>query len=285
MKRADLFAPRRFPPRTAVMTQAHQGRVLVIAGSDSGGGAGIQADIKTITALGGYAATAITAVTVQNTLGVTGVHPIPLEIIAAQARAVLDDIGADAIKTGMLGAIAVVETVAAALDHAKGVPAVVDPVMIAKGGASLLEAAAIGAVKSLMIPRAALLTPNAPEAAALTGLTVETTDDLRRAGEALLAMGARAVLMKGGHIDGDRMVDVLMTPLGETTFEGERIDTRHTHGTGCTLASACATGLAQGLSLEQAVARAWNYVHEAMLRAPGFGAGHGPLDHGWTLRK
>jgi len=267
------------------MTQAFQGRVLVIAGSDSGGGAGIQADIKTITALGGYAATAITAVTVQNTLGVTGVHPIPLEIIAAQARAVLDDIGADAIKTGMLGDVAVVETVAAALDHARGVPAVIDPVMVAKGGASLLAEAAIGAVKSLMIPRAALLTPNAPEAAALTGLTVETTDDLRRAGEALLAMGARAVLMKGGHIEGDRMVDVLMTPSGETSFEGERIDTRHTHGTGCTLASACAAGLAQGLPLEQAVARAWNYVHEAMLRAPGFGAGHGPLDHGWTLRK
>jgi hydroxymethylpyrimidine/phosphomethylpyrimidine kinase len=166
------------------MTQAFQGRVLVIAGSDSGGGAGIQADIKTITALGGYAATAITAVTVQNTLGVSGVHPIPLEIIAAQARAVLDDIGADAIKTGMLGDVAVVETVAAALDHAKGVRAVIDPVMVAKGGASLLADAAIGAVKSLMIPRAALLTPNAPEAAALTGLTVETTDDLRRAGEA-----------------------------------------------------------------------------------------------------
>jgi hydroxymethylpyrimidine/phosphomethylpyrimidine kinase len=272
------------------MTQAFQGRVLVIAGSDSGGGAGIQADIKTITALGGYAATAITAVTVQNTLGVTGVHPIPLETIAAQARAVLDDIGADAIKTGMLGDVAVVETVAAALDHAAGVPAVIDPVMVAKGGASLLAEAAIGAVKSLMIPRAALLTPNAPEAAALTGLTVETTDDLRRAGEALLAMGARAVLMKGGHIlpsqeGGDRMVDVLMTSSGETSFEGERIDTRHTHGTGCTLASACAAGLAQGLPLEQAVARAWNYVHEAMLRAPGFGAGHGPLDHGWTLRK
>jgi len=267
------------------MTHAHQGRVLVIAGSDSGGGAGIQADIKTITALGGYAATAITAVTVQNTLGVTGVHPIPLEIIAAQARAVLDDIGADAIKTGMLGDVGVVETVAAALDYSKGIPAVIDPVMIAKGGASLLADAAIGAVKSLMIPRAALLTPNAPEAAALTGLSVETTDDLRRAGEALLAMGARAVLMKGGHIDGDRMIDVLMTPAGETTFEGERIDTRHTHGTGCTLASACATGLAQGLPLEQAVARAWNYVHEAMLHAPGLGQGHGPLDHGWTLRK
>lgn len=268
---------------------AFRGRVLVIAGSDSGGGAGIQADIKTITALGGYAATAITAVTVQNTLGVTGVHPIPLDVIAAQARAVLDDIGADAIKTGMLGDVGVVETVAAAIDHAQGmreggIPVVVDPVMIAKGGASLLADAAVGAVKSLMIPRAALLTPNAPEAAALTGLVVETTDDLRRAGEALLAMGAKAVLMKGGHVAGERVVDVLMTPGGETTFEGERIETRHTHGTGCTLASACATGLAQGLPLNAAVARAWNYVHEAMLRAPGFGAGHGPLDHGWTLR-
>lgn len=267
------------------MPQTFQGRVLVIAGSDSGGGAGIQADIKTITALGGYAATAITAVTVQNTLGVTGVHPIPLDVIAAQARAVLDDIGADAIKTGMLGDVAVVETVAAAIDHAGRVPAVIDPVMVAKGGASLLADAAIGAVKSLMIPRAALLTPNAPEAAALTGLTVETTDDLRRAGEALLALGAKAVLMKGGHISGERVVDLLMTAEGETSFEGERIDTRHTHGTGCTLASACAAGLAQGLPLEQAVARAWNYVHEAMLRAPGFGAGHGPLDHGWMLRK
>ena len=266
------------------MSQAPKGRVLVIAGSDSGGGAGIQADIKTITALGGYAATAITAVTVQNTLGVTGVHPIPLDVIAAQARAVLDDIGADAIKTGMLGDAAVVETVAQCLDHAGGVPAVVDPVMVAKGGAPLLAEAAIVAVKSLMIPRAALLTPNAPEAAALTGLGVETTDDLRRAGEVLLAMGAQAVLMKGGHVAGDRVVDILMTAAGETTFEGERIDTRHTHGTGCTLASACAAGLARGLRLEDAVAQAWNYVHEAMLRAPGLGAGHGPLDHGWTLR-
>ena len=266
------------------MLQAPRGRVLVIAGSDSGGGAGIQADIKTITALGGYAATAITAVTVQNTLGVTGVHPVPLDVIAAQARAVLDDIGADALKTGMLGDAAVVETVAQCLDHAGGVPAVVDPVMVAKGGAPLLAEAAIGAVKSLMIPRAALLTPNAPEAAALTGLGVETTDDLRRAGEVLLRMGARAVLMKGGHVAGDRVVDILMTAAGETTFEGERIDTRHTHGTGCTLASACAAGLARGLRLEDAVAQAWNYVHEAMLRAPGLGAGHGPLDHGWTLR-
>jgi hydroxymethylpyrimidine/phosphomethylpyrimidine kinase len=259
------------------------GRVLIIAGSDSGGGAGIQADIKTVTALGGYAATAITAVTVQNTLGVTGVHPIPLEIVEAQARAVLSDIGADAIKTGMLGDVAMVELVARLLDEA-GISAVIDPVMVAKGGASLLATEAVAAVRALLIPRASLLTPNAPEAEALTGLAVATTDDLRRAGEALLAAGAKAVLMKGGHVPGDRVVDLLMTPDGETAFEGERIETRHTHGTGCTLASACATGVAQALPLAAATARAWDYVHEAMLRAPGLGAGHGPLDHGWPLR-
>ncbi len=260
------------------------GRVLIIAGSDSGGGAGVQADIKSVTALGGYAATAITAITVQNTLGVTGVHPVPLEIIAAQARAVLSDIGADAIKTGMLGDAATVELVARLVDEA-GVQAVVDPVMVAKGGAALLAGDAVAAVRALLVPRAALLTPNAPEAAALTGLTVATTDDLRRAGEALLAAGARAVLMKGGHVAGERVIDILMTPAGETAFEGERIESRHTHGTGCTLASACATGLAQGLPLTAAVARAWDYVHEAILRAPGLGAGHGPLDHGWPLHE
>ena len=260
------------------------GRVLIIAGSDSGGGAGVQADIKTVTALGGYAASAITAVTVQNTLGVTGVHPIPLEVIEAQVRAVLDDIGADAIKTGMLGDVATVELVARLLDSAPGVPAILDPVMTAKSGAVLLAADAAQAVRRLLVPRAALLTPNAPEAEALTGLTVSDAHGLRRAGEALLAAGARAVLMKGGHVPGDRVFDLLITPDGETVFEGERIDTRHTHGTGCTLASACAAGLAQGLPLAAAVARAWDYVHEAMLRAPGFGRGHGPLDHGGPLR-
>ncbi len=260
-----------------------RGRVLIIAGSDSGGGAGIQADIKTVTALGGYAATAITAITVQNTLGVQGVHPIPPEVVAAQARAVLDDIGADAVKTGMLGDVEMVTRVAAILDTVR-VPVVVDPVMVAKGGTSLLDPSAIDAVRTLMVPRATVLTPNAPEAQALTGLSVHTTDDLRRAGERLLALGARAVLMKGGHVEGPTVIDVLMTPQGETTFEGERLDTRHTHGTGCTLASAVAAGLAQGLSLPEAVARAWAYVHEAMRQAPGFGAGHGPLDHAWPLR-
>ena len=259
------------------------GRVLIIAGSDSGGGAGVQADIKTVTALGGYAASAITAVTVQNTLGVTGVHPIPLEVIEAQVRAVLDDIGADVIKTGMLGDAATVDLVARLLEEF-AIPAVIDPVMVAKGGASLLAVEAVAMVRDKLVPRAALLTPNAPEAEALTGLAVATTDDLRRAGEALLAMGAKAVLMKGGHVAGERVIDLLMTADGETVFEGERIAGRHTHGTGCTLASACATGIAQGLPLTAAVARAWDYVHEAILRAPGFGAGHGPLDHGWPLR-
>ena len=258
-------------------------RVLAIAGSDSGGGAGIQADIKTVTALGGYAATAITAITAQNTLGVSAVEPVSLAMIEAQARAVLIDIGADIVKTGMLGDAEVVALVARLLDEA-AVPAVIDPVMVAKGGGRLLADDAVAPLRSLLVPRAALLTPNAPETESLTGLSVETTDDLRRAGEALLALGAGAVLMKGGHIPGERVVDVLMTPYGETVFEGERIDTRNTHGTGCTLASACAVGLAQQMSLEAAAARAWDYVHRAMLKAPGLGKGHGPLDHGWPLR-
>ncbi|HST90976.1 MAG TPA: bifunctional hydroxymethylpyrimidine kinase/phosphomethylpyrimidine kinase [Brevundimonas sp.] len=259
------------------------GRVLIIAGSDSGGGAGVQADIKSVTAMGAYAATAITAITVQNTLGVHGVHPLPLDLIEAQARAVLDDIGADAIKTGMLGSTAVVERVATILDSCAA-PAVVDPVMIAKGGQALLPDEAVSAVKALMIPRAALLTPNAPEAEALTGMTVAELEGQRRAGEALLRMGARAVLMKGGHVPGETVMDLLVTPTGETLLEGPRVDTRHTHGTGCTLASACAAGLAKGLPLEAAVAEAWAYVAEAIRRAPGLGQGHGPLDHGWPLR-
>ena len=260
------------------------GRVLIIAGSDSGGGAGIQADIKAVTAMGGFAATAITAITVQNTLGVSDVFPLPLDLIEAQARAVLDDIGADALKTGMLGTVETVERVAAILDTSDA-PAVVDPVMIAKGGHPLLAEAAVGAVRSLMIPRAALLTPNAPEAEALTGLTVADLDGQRRAGEALLELGARAVLMKGGHVEtGATVTDLLLTRDGETLLEGERIDTTSTHGTGCTLASACAARISRGLPLEQAVAEAWAYVAEAIRRAPGLGQGHGPLDHGWRLR-
>jgi hydroxymethylpyrimidine/phosphomethylpyrimidine kinase len=261
-----------------------RGRVLIIAGSDSGGGAGIQADIKTVTMLGGYAATAITAVTVQNTLGVSAVHPIPTDIVVAQARAVLDDIGADAIKTGMLGSRAVVEALAD-LFAGVAVPIVIDPVMAATTGAALLEEDAIEALRLRLIPLAALLTPNAPEAERLTGLAVATTDDLRRAGEALLGKGARAVLMKGGHLPGETVTDVLLTTAGETLFSSARIVTRHSHGTGCTLASACATGLAQGLDLPAAVRRAHAFVAEAIRHAPGLGGGHGPIDHGWSLRR
>ncbi|MES2862021.1 MAG: bifunctional hydroxymethylpyrimidine kinase/phosphomethylpyrimidine kinase [Pseudomonadota bacterium] len=260
-----------------------KGRVLIIAGSDSGGGAGVQADIKAVTAMGGYAATAITAITVQNTLGVQGVHPLDLDLIEAQARAVLDDIGADAIKTGMLGSVAVVERVARILDSCDA-PAVIDPVMIAKGGAALLDADAVEAVRTLMIPRAALLTPNAPEAQALTGIAVADLEGQRAAGRALLELGAKAVLMKGGHVDGPTVIDLLMTPVSETLLEGPRIDTTSTHGTGCTLASAIAAGLAQGRPLDVAVAEAWAYVAEAIRRAPGLGGGHGPLDYGWPMR-
>lgn len=263
-----------------------KGRVLIVAGSDSGGGAGIQADIKTVTALGGYAMTAITAITVQNTLGVSDVHAVPVEIVAAQMQAVLDDIGADAIKTGMLGGVATVEMVAATLDrYARGIPVVVDPVMIAKGGHALLAADAVDTVCALMVPRAALVTPNAPEAEALTGLAVNDVDGQRRAGERLCALGAGAALVKGGHIAGDVICDVLVTAEGAQVFQSPRIATRATHGTGCTLASAIAAYLAQGESMAEAVRLAREYLMEAIRRAPGFGAGHGPVDHAWTTRE
>jgi hydroxymethylpyrimidine/phosphomethylpyrimidine kinase len=259
------------------------GRVLIIAGSDPGGGAGIQADIKTVTMLGGYAAAAITALTVQNTLGVKAIHPVAADVVEAQARAVLEDIGADALKLGMLGGPEVVAAAARLIDEAAA-PAVIDPVMTAKGGAGLLDPDGLAAFRELMIPRAALLTPNAPEAEALTGLEVTDVEGQRRAAEALLKAGAQAVLVKGGHLAGERVIDLLMGPDGETVFEGPRLPTRHTHGTGCTLASACATGLAQGLPLAEAVARAVAYTAEAIAAAPGLGQGHGPLDHGWPLR-
>jgi hydroxymethylpyrimidine/phosphomethylpyrimidine kinase len=261
------------------------GRVLVIAGSDSGGGAGIQADIKTITVLGGYAATAVTAITVQNTLGVHRVHSLPVDLVEAQARAVLDDIGADAIKIGMLGGADVAEMVARLLADYPDIPVVLDPVMTAKGGQALSDGGGVEALREHLVSRTTLLTPNAPEAEALTGVIARTSEDLRRAGAELLRQGAAAVLMKGGHIAGDAVIDLLMTSAGETRFESSRVASRHTHGTGCTLASACAVGLARGLSLAEAVARAHAYTAEAIRRAPGLGAGHGPLDHAWRTRE
>ena len=252
-----------------------KGRVLAIAGSDSGGGAGIQADIKAVMAMGGYAATALTAVTAQNTLGVHAVLVLSPDLVQAQIDAVLDDIGADAIKTGMLGEAALVLRVASCLES-RQIPLVVDPVMIAKGGQSLLAADALEALRARLIPMAALVTPNLPEAEALLGGLIE---DPEAAAVALLATGARAVLIKGGHGHGAMLVDVLADGDGVHRFETPRIDTRHTHGTGCTMASAIATGLAQGLALRDAVGRAQRYVRDAIRSAPGFGGGHGPLNH------
>lgn len=259
------------------------GRVLILAGSDSGGGAGLQADVKTVTALGGYAATAVTAITVQNSLGVSHAEALAPDLVDAQARAVLEDLGSDALKTGMLPTPEIIERVAALLDEA-GLPAVIDPVMTAKGGASLSDDAAVTALKSLLVPRATLLTPNAPEAEALTGLAVTDAASARRAGEQLLALGAKAVLMKGGHLSQASVIDQLITIDQVIVFEAPRRLTRHSHGTGCTLASACAVGLAQAIDLEAAVRRAHAYVQGALAHAPGFGRGHGPLDHGWMLR-
>jgi hydroxymethylpyrimidine/phosphomethylpyrimidine kinase len=261
-----------------------RGRVLIVAGSDSGGGAGIQADIKTVTMLGAYAATAVTALTAQNTEGVFGVMPIPPDFIRQQIEVVLDDIGADAIKTGMLHDAAVLEMLATVLQQqAAAVPLVVDPVMAAKGGARLIEPAAIGALKQLLITRATVLTPNLPEAEILCGRAIGDVGAMRAAGEDLLRLGCRAVLVKGGHLPGDIVTDVLVSANGARTWESPRIASRHTHGTGCTLASAIAAGLAQGLDIEDAVARARDYVRRAIASAPGFGRGHGPLDHAHPL--
>jgi hydroxymethylpyrimidine/phosphomethylpyrimidine kinase len=262
-----------------------RGRVLIIAGSDSGGGAGIQADIKTVTMLDGYAATAITALTAQNTEGVYGVLPIPPEFIRRQIEVVLDDIGADAVKTGMLHDAAVIETVAAVLQQrASAVPLVVDPVMVAKGGARLIDPDAVEALKRLLIARAAVLTPNLPEAETLCGVAIGDVAAMHGASKTLLALGCKAVLIKGGHLASDTVSDVLVTGSGTRIWESPRIDTRHTHGTGCTLASAIATGLAQGLDIEHAVDRARAYVQRAIASAPGLGRGHGPLDHAHPLR-
>lgn len=265
------------------MTTIH-GRVLIIAGSDSGGGAGIQADIKAVTALGGFAMTAITAITVQNTLGVFAVEPVRAEIIRDQIKAVMEDLGADVIKIGMLGARETVELVADALDtFAPGAPVVVDPVMVAKGGHPLLADEAVSAVRDRLAPRARLITPNAPEAERLTGRAIRTRADQAAAGRDLVALGAHAALIKGGHLDGDEIADVLVTRDGVQEFISPRIATRATHGTGCTLASAIAALLAQGASLPEAVRRAREYLRGAILAAPGYGAGHGPLGHGWTV--
>ncbi len=265
-----------------------KGRVLIIAGSDSGGGAGIQADIKTVTCLNGYAMTAITALTAQNTLGVTAIHDVPVDFIKEQIRVVLQDLGADCIKTGMLGKPEVIHALCDVLeDEGADIPLVVDPVMVAKGGRSLLAEEALSVLKKRLIPRTFLLTPNIPEAEKLSGVDIETLADMQRAADAILQLGAQAVLMKGGHLDeeGPQSNDYFFEADGTcSVFEGERVQSRHTHGTGCTTASAIACSLAQGLSVQQAVQRAKAYVLEAIKTAPGYGQGHGPLNHAHMIK-
>jgi hydroxymethylpyrimidine/phosphomethylpyrimidine kinase len=254
-------------------------RVLVIAGSDSGGGAGLQADIKTATALGVYASTAVTAVTVQDTARIHGIHYIPAFIVREQIACVLNDIGSDAIKIGMLGSAEIVEAVVQILDSvAAAIPIVLDPVLASTSGALLLEEHAICALKRLL-PLTALLTPNIPEAERLTSISIDGTDDMRRAGQMLRALGAGAVLVKGGHSSAAMVDDVLTAAQGERVFSSPRIDSRSTHGTGCTLSTAVACGLAQGMTLIPSIERARAFVHQAIKTGPGFGHAHGPLNH------
>lgn len=260
------------------------GRVLIIAGSDSGGGAGIQADLKSVTALGAFAATAITALTAQNTQGVHGVMPVPTAFIRQQIRVVLDDIGADALKTGMLHDAATIRAVCEELSGiAPGLPLVADPVMVAKGGHRLLDADAVETLKRLLLPLVAIITPNLPEAEVLAGMAIPDEAAMYHAARVLLSLGVPAVLLKGGHLPGREVVDLLATEAGVERFAAPRIETRHTHGTGCTLASAIAAGLAQGMALRASVVRARGYVRAAIAAAPGLGQGHGPLGHGITL--
>jgi hydroxymethylpyrimidine/phosphomethylpyrimidine kinase len=254
--------------------------VLIVAGSDSGGGAGIQADLRAVTMLGGFGMTAITALTAQNTLGVFGVHPLPPDFVIQQMRVVLDDIGADVIKIGMLGNAEITDSVADFLETIPDIPVVLDPVMVSTSGSALLDDPGMSAMKRRLLPRALVVTPNLREAEALTGLPVRTLGDMEMAAAELLTVGARGVLLKGGHLDGNELVDLLMASGLRAEFRHPRIDTRHTHGTGCTLASAIAAGLAQGLSLPQAVEIACAYVQSAIRNAPGFGKGHGPLGIG-----
>ncbi len=254
---------------------------LTIAGSDSGGGAGIQADLKAFSALGVFGCSVITAVTAQNTSAVTAVHAIPPEVVVAQIKAVLCDIDVGAVKVGMLGDSDLIRAVADALSSFEG-PVVLDPVMVSKSGARLLQADAVSALRDLLLPRAMLVTPNMPEAAALLGAQeAASSAELRAQGRRLLSLGPRAVLMKGGHGTSPDCTDWLVTDDGETSFEAARIETRNTHGTGCSYSSAVAAGLAKGQGLKESVRTAHDWLHRAILAADrlGVGRGQGPVHH------
>jgi hydroxymethylpyrimidine/phosphomethylpyrimidine kinase len=254
-------------------------KALTIAGSDSGGGAGIQADLKTFAALGVYGSSVITAVTAQNTLGVTAVHEIPTDIIAAQLDAVLGDIGADAAKTGMLSSAPIIATVAAAVRRYGLTRLVVDPVMVAKSGDRLLREDAVAALRAELLPLALVVTPNIPEAETLAGMAITTEEDRREAARRIAAFGPRNVVVKGGHLEGEP-VDLLYDGLSFVAIEsGPRVDTPNTHGTGCTFASAITAGLARGYDVERAVREAKAYLTEALRASYSVGAGHSPVHH------
>ena len=276
------------PSPTTPLPHQRYARVLSIAGSDSGGGAGIQADLKTFAALGCYGMTAITALTAQNTQGVSGIHAVPPAFLKAQIQAVVEDIGVDAVKLGMLHAPEVVEVVAWAIDHYQLPNVVLDPVMIATSGDRLITDKAVQALVQELFPRAVVVTPNLDEAALLVGHTIDGIDALDAAASELLALGARAALLKGGHLQGPEVVDVLAQPGGDGVvfhrFASTRISSRNLHGTGCTLSSAIAAHLALGQSLPDAVALARAYVLGAMQAGAGVvvGLGHGPLNHGFA---
>jgi len=252
---------------------------LTVAGSDSGGGAGIQADLKTFQAFGVYGTTALTSVTAQDTRGVHAVHPVPPEMVRAQMMAVIEDLRPRSVKTGMLGTREVVEVVADVLATAEIGSFVLDPVMVATSGDPLIQPEAIRALRGELLPLSTLVTPNLDEAEMLTGVEVRDEAGMTAAGQLLLDAGAGAVLVKGGHLAGGALVDVLVTPAGVRRWTTTRIETRSTHGTGCTLSAACAAGLAKGLGLEDAVGAALSYVRRAIASAPSLGSGHGPLNH------
>lgn len=258
-----------------------QGRVLIIAGSDPSGGAGIQADIKTCAAFGAYSMTAITAITVQNTLGVEQVEFLDGELVRAQIKACVSDIGVDVVKIGMLGSKEIIEVVAEEIEPLDAF-IVLDPVAVATSGDNLLKDDAMETLKTKLLPLADLVTPNVPEGEWLSDIKIEDVDDLTKAGDALLNKGVYAALMKGGHLSTKSVVDVLVSEEGANVMSGPRLYTRHTHGTGCTLASAVAANMALGMSLDAAVMVAREFVFEAIRTAPGFGStdGHGPLNHG-----
>ena len=256
--------------------------VLTVAGSDSGGGAGIQADLKTMLALGVHGMSVVAAVTAQNSVGVQGAWDLPVEAVLAQLDSVLGDIGADAVKTGMLSSPEIVAAVAGRLTGLR-VPLVVDPVGVSKHGDPLLAPAAVDVVRTALLPLATVVTPNLPEVEQLTGFRVEAEDDLRRAAEAVLALGPRWVLVKGGHLTGDA-VDLLTDGTVEVVLRSPRLDNRHTHGTGCTLASAIASRLALGDDVPTAVRAAKAYVTGALAAGFSVGSGIGPVDHGWAGR-